>query len=325
MRIALLSDATMPTPTPVSHGLGRVASIVAEGLLARGHDVVLFAKVGSTFTGALVMPGDATNYDGERALAREALKLHREWPFDVFCDMGHLHYLSRMLPDLPAINVYHDNYQPHARCPILLSAGQQALMPPAFDTARIIPNSLNPAEYEPFLEPSDPDYALFMGALSDIKQPLLAIEACARLGLKLVMAGQPITGKLPVTESSSVEYVGMVSGAYKADLFRHARVFLQLGVGESFGLTTLEAGLYGTPVVGWPTGGTLDLVRYGINGVHVILAGQDKVQNVCDAIERAWYVRRDNCRIFAESLCNMDRQIDLYEMALGDAARGARW
>src|SRR5258708_33912611 len=105
MRIACLSDATMPTPTPGAHGLGRVASIVAEGLLSRGHDVVLFGKLGSTFPGALVMPSDANGYEGERAIAREALKLHTEWEFDCFLDHGHLHYLSKMLPKLPVINV----------------------------------------------------------------------------------------------------------------------------------------------------------------------------------------------------------------------------
>lgn len=328
MRIALLSDATMPTPTPGSHGLGLVASTVAEGLLKRGHDVVLFAKVGSAFSGALVMPGDAVTgayYDGERAIAREALKLHREWPFDVFLDMGHLHYLSRLIATLPVVNLYHDIYQDHSRCAVLLSPGQQALMPAAFENARIIYNTFDAAEFEPCYAPDEPPYALFMGALSEIKQPLLAIEACSRLSLKLIMAGQPLTGKMPVTSASSVEYVGMVTGAYKAQLFQRAKVFLQLGVGESFGLTTLEAGLYGTPVVGWPTGGTLDLIRYGSSGVFVIMAGKDKVQNVADAIERAFTVPRMACRAVAEKLCNPAAQLDAYEEALSDCARGRWW
>lgn len=328
MRIAVLSDAMMPTPTSGSHGLGRVAYTVAEGLLARSHDVVLFAKLGSKFSGALVMPSDAqamNAYEGEKPIAREALKLHKEFPFDVFLDMGHIHWLSRLLPHLPVVNTYHDIYQPYSRCPVLLSEGQRALMAPEFEGARIIPNSLNPADYDAFYEPSSPDYALFMGAISELKQPLLAIEACARLGVKLVMAGQPITGKIPATSASNVEYVGMVEGSHKAELYRHARVFLQLGVGESFGLTTLEASLYGTPVVGWPYGGTLDLIRYGVNGSLVVMAGGDKVQNVCDAIERAWFIPRQGVRAYAELLCNSERQIDRYEDALGACARGNRW
>lgn len=325
MRIAVLSDATMPTPANGAHGLGRVTSIVAEGLLARGHDVVLFAKLGSVFNGAMVMPGDADGYEGERLIAREALKLHKEWPFDVFLDNGHLHYLSRMLPDLPVVNVYHDSYQPYSRCPVLLSEGHRALMPPPFENALIIPNALNPADYEPYYEHDRPPYALFMGALSDIKQPMLAIEACARMGLKLIMAGQQVHGKTPFGASDNVNYVGMAGGRFKAELFQRARVFLQLGIGESFGLTTLEASLYGTPVVAWPMGGTLNLVRYGVNGAFVIMAGADKAQNVVDAIERVWDIPRQTCRAYGEKLSQPERQIDAYETALGNVARGARW
>lgn len=327
MRIAVISDSVFPTPTPDGHGLGRVTSIVAEGLLARGHDVVLFAKIGSRFSGALVMPNDAVvgqYYDGERALAREALKLHLEFPFDCFLDNSHLHYLSRMLPTLPVVSVFHDVYQEYRRCPILLSEGQRAVMPTPFENARIIHNALNPADFEPLLLESDPPYALMLG-LSDIKQPLLAIEATARIGMKLVIAGQSMLGKFPITPASNVEYVGPVSGAYKAELYRRARVVLNLGISESFGLTTLEAGLYGCPVVGWPVGGTLDLIEYGKSGVFVVMAGKDKVQNVADAIERAQYVRRTDCRAVAESLCKPEEQIDAYEAALAACARGEGW
>lgn len=328
MRLAVLSDATMPTPAPGTHGLGRVTYTLAEGLRARSHDVTLFAKPGSTFSGALVMPEDAQPigvYEGEKAIAREALARHKAWNFDAFLDNGHLHWLSRVCPDLPVVNIYHDIYQPYSRCAVVLSLGQQAIMPPEFETARIIQNTLNADDYMPRFEHCETPYAFFMGALSEIKQPLLAIEACARMGIKLIVAGQQITGKLPITQASNVEYVGMVTGSYKAELYRNARVFLQLGVGESFGLTTLEAGLHGTPVVGWPMGGTLDLVRYGVNGAFVCMSGGDKVQNVCDAIERAWFIPRRACRAYAETLCNPDKQLDEYEAVLGDCARGRWW
>lgn len=324
MRILILADATMPTPADGTHGLGRITSIVAEGLLARGHDAVLIAKHGSTFSGAMITV-DCNGYDGERDLAREALKLHREFPADVILDNGHLHYLSLMMPALPIVNVYHDRFQPYARCPILLSEGQRALMSPEFETARIIHNALNPADYEPFYDPTTPEYALFMGAISELKQPFLAIEACARLGLKLVMAGQPLTGKIPVTHHSNAEYVGMATGKHKADLYRHAKVFLQLGTDESFGITTLEAALSGTPVVAWPSGGNLDLVRYGVSGAFVIAQAKDKVQATCDAIERASFVPRQMCRAWGEALCQPERQIDLYEDALGACAKGLWW
>lgn len=325
MRIALIGDAVLPTPHPAGHGLGRMVYQIGVGLLERGHDVTLFAREGSHFPGMCVTPPDAKGYQGEVALAREAMRLHRQRPFDVFFDHSHIHKISDIFVDVPVVNVFHDVYQQYARCPVLLSEGQRALMPAAFEGARIIPNALNPDDFEASERPDTPPYALFVGAIADLKQPILAIEACARMGLKLVIAGLPVGGKLPFSGASNVEYVGPVNAATRNRLMRGARVFLQLGAYESFGLTTLEAMLCGCPVVAWPAGGSLDLVRYGVNGVFVPLLGSDMVANVVDAIERAWDMDRRIVRLYAEKLTSVDAQLDAYEAALVDCVRGNWW
>ena len=324
MRIAVLSDAVLPTPYPAGHGLGKVASIVAEHLLQRGHDVTLYAREGSRFSGALVMPPSANGYEGEWILAQAAMRDHRAQAYDAFLDNGHLHCIAEMFPHMPVVNAFHDAYQEYARCPVLMSSGQKALMPATFEGARVIHNALDPAEY-PFQElPDKQDYALFLGAISDIKQPLLAIEACARMGLKLVMAGLALTGPLPISAHSNVQLVGPVYGDHKLKLLQGARVLLQLGVGESFGLTTLEANLCGTPAVCWPAGGSLDIIKYGLNGVFVIPGG-DKVQAVCDAIERAWFMDRRGVRMAVENRFSIDTQVTATENALIDVVCGRWW
>lgn len=322
MRICILSDAVFPTPTPNGHGLGRVVSLVAEGLHARGHDVTLVGKQGSTFSGGLIT-ADVTGYPGEAKLAALAYQRHKAHPFDVFLDNSHTHHLSDLFPRLPVVNVYHDVYQPFQRCAVLLSYGQQALMPQPFERARVIHNALPAEDFE--INNETDDYLLFVGALSEIKQPLLAIEAAARYGKPLVMAGKPLIGRVPFAESDNVRYVGEISGPQKARYFSHARVFLQLGTVESFGLTTLEAGLSGTPVVAWPAGGSLDLIRYGKNGVFVPAQGKDKVQNVCDAIERAWHMDRKVVRQTTEQLSDVDKQIDAYEDVMTQCVIGEWW
>lgn len=325
MRLVVLSDCVLPTPLSGGHGLGRMAHQVATGLLARGHDTTLFAKIGSSFGGNLVMPPDAEFYPGEHALAREAYRRHKEWPYDAVLDHGHLHVLAGLFPDLPAVNVYHDVFQTYTRCPVVLSEGQRATMPPPFDRARVIHNALDPAAFTPNYEHTEPPYALFLGALSEIKQPFLAMEACARFGVKLVVAGAEILGKMPWDGHGNVEYTGIVSGEGRDSLLRNARLFLQLGTGESFGLTTLEAGLLGTPVVAWPAGGSLDLICYGVNGVFVPTTGGDPVGNVCDAMERAWWMNRRQCREFAESVSSVENQIEQYERALEAVIEGTVW
>lgn len=325
MRVAIISDAVLETPSASGHGLGKMVSQVAEGLLARGHDCTLFARQGSSFSGPLVMPDDATGYAGEVALAREVMRHHRGWSFDAILDSSHIHKIADLLPDMPCVSAFHDIYQNYQRCAVVMSFGQKTLMPPQFHKARIIPNALNPADFPIGMAPAVPPYAFWCGAIADIKAPILAIEACARFGIKLVMAGAPLAGKIPFTEHSNVEYVGPVDAQTRNRLMAHARFFLQLGPVESFGLTTLEAMLCACPVVGWPAGGTLDLIRDGVNGVFVPLTGSDIVQNVADAMERAFWMDREMVRAYSQQLTSIERQLDGYEQACIDVVRGEWW
>lgn len=325
MKIAVLSDTTMTTPHPAGHGLGRAASDIATRLLRAGHDVTLFAKRDSRFAGSLVTV-DASGYGGEWRLAKAAYQSHQTERFDALLDNGHLHCLAQLFPDLPVVNVFHDNYQAWQRNAVLLSYGQQAQIvtqDPRFATARVIHNALDSPQYPPSFTPGT--YALFLGAIADLKQPLLAIEACARLDIPLVMAGSPVNGAiLPVTPGCNVQQVGAVTSPYKEALLRGARVFLQLSAVESFGLTTLEAGLSGTPVVAYATGGSVDLVRYGRNGVFIQPSG-NRVQAVCNAIERAWYMDRQLVHDTTLALNNPAKQVAAYEDALLDVICGRMW
>ncbi len=322
MRICIISDCSLETPHPVGHGLGAMNSQIAEGLHARGHDVTLVAKAGSRFSGKLVAL-NVDGYNGEPALARAAYELHKQQPFDCFLDAGHIHRLPAIFPDLPVASLYHDSYQPYQRCPIVLSEGQRAMLPDVFANARIIPNALDKNTIQ-FADVRS-NYALFIGAVSDLKQPMLAIEVCARLKMPLVIAGMMVNNTaLPFTRMNNARYVGAVAGETKFRFIRQARVLLQLSGVESFGLTTLEAMLSGTPVVALPGGGSVDLIEYGKSGILVQPSG-DMVGAVCDAVKAAWYLDRKGVRESGERFSCVDKQIDAYECALADVMRGDWW
>lgn len=322
MRIFVLSDTTLETPHPAGHGLGLMNWQIAEGLYARGHETVLFAKQGSRFSGKLV-PIAAEGYDGEKVLAKAAYQLHKQQPADAILDGGHIHVLSAMFPDLPVCNVFHDIFQPYQRCPVLLSEGQRAMMPREFENARIIPNALD-ADRIQFGEVAG-NYALYLGAVADIKQPMLAVEVCARLGMKLVMAGMLVNNfALPFTRMCNGQYIGMVAGESKFRLIRQARVFLQLSGVESFGLTTLESMLSGTPVVALPSGGNVDLIEYGKSGI-LAQPSRDMVGSIADAVNAAIWLDRKGVRESGERFGCIDKQIDCYEAALADVMRGDYW
>ena len=56
MRIALVAPPWLPVPPPAYGGTERVVALLADGLVARGHDVTLFAAAGSRTAAQLESP-----------------------------------------------------------------------------------------------------------------------------------------------------------------------------------------------------------------------------------------------------------------------------
>lgn len=325
MRVAIISDASSATPTVGAHGLGRAVSVIATRLHHAGHDVTLFATEGSAFVGELVTPvapsGDYLK--AENALAHAVWKASKQAAFDVVYDHSHSHAFSRVFPDIPTMNHYHDKWQTYARNPILCSEGQRSLMPADFAGAKVIHHQLDAHDYQPSYraESGDNRYLLYMGVLRDYKQPILAIEAAAAIGMKLKIAGgAPFDVPSVFSGSENAQYVGVVDGAQKADLLRGATALLQFGLYESFGLSTVEAGLSGTPVVALAEGGTRDIIQDGTNGVYV------KGGNFMEAINTAKHMSRKTVREFTEAYFGQpSKQVAAVENALNECAIGWGW
>jgi len=108
------------------------------------------------------------------------------------------------------------------------------------------------------------DYYLMLGSPSPYKRVDLAVDACARLGRRLVLAGYS-TGRggssaerHPLPEN--VTSLGYLSSGEAADVLGRARALLLPGV-EDFGIVVIEALASGTPVIALGRGGVLDSVR----------------------------------------------------------------
>lgn len=329
MKIAILSDTQGPTPMDGSHGLGRACYNIAEGLLARGHDVTLYAPEGSRFNGRLIMPCKPGPAALEMVLAREALK---ESPaYDVIYDHGHTHPLSRLITSLPVVSHFHDKFQLWSRNAVLCSEGQRVLMledDKRFASARVIHNAIDASAFTPSYRANDnPPYVLFLGFIRDYKNPMLAIEACARARIKLIMCGNMVgNNDWLFSGAESTDYRGPVGPEVRDELLRGASVMLQLGHSEAGPLTNIESALSGTPVVMWPAGGSCDFGVEGVNGTFVDISKDDKVDAVIEAILRGQQICRKGVRESVEvHWGNMDRYIDDVEVALEDCAGGKRW
>jgi glycosyltransferase involved in cell wall biosynthesis len=98
------------------------------------------------------------------------------------------------------------------------------------------------------------------------KRPDIIIEACNRLGLPLVVAGDGRDeARLRSMAGPTVRFAGRVDGAEKAEIYARS-IALILPSAEDFGITALEAMASGSPVIALREGGALDTVRPGVTG-----------------------------------------------------------
>jgi glycosyltransferase involved in cell wall biosynthesis len=104
------------------------------------------------------------------------------------------------------------------------------------------------------------EYALVASRLAPEKGVELAVEACARAGLPLVVAGAgPQAGAL--RGAPGVRFVGQVSGARLGELRQRAALaIVPSRAAETFGLAAAEAMAAGVPVVAAAVGALPELV-----------------------------------------------------------------
>ncbi|MCX6118909.1 MAG: glycosyltransferase [Proteobacteria bacterium] len=121
------------------------------------------------------------------------------------------------------------------------------------------------------------DYFLAAGAFVNYKRFDLAINACERLGIKLVVAGAgPELSKLKSLAGKNTTIVVAPDSDKWVDLLQGAKGFIFPGV-EDFGMVAVEAMAAGTPVIALKEGGALDFVIDGTTGLFFAEANVDSL------------------------------------------------
>lgn len=126
------------------------------------------------------------------------------------------------------------------------------------------------------------DYFLCAGQITPYKKIGLAVEACTRLGLPLVVIGSGADAALRRLAGPTVRFLGAVDNATMEHHFSHCRALLFPGV-EDFGLVPLEVMASGRPVIAYARGGATETVVDGRTG---LLFHQQTVEGLMAAIAR---------------------------------------
>ena len=111
-----------------------------------------------------------------------------------------------------------------------------------------------------FLANKPGDYYLAVGRLVPYKRTDILIDACAKLGRKLVIVGDgPEMKRLQKRSAKNIEFLGEADESQLRDIYAQCRALL-FAADEDFGMVPLEAQSFGRPVIAYGKGGSLETV-----------------------------------------------------------------
>lgn len=287
MRIAEISTLARPVPPPGEGSVESLVSAITEGLVARGHDVTLFATAGSRTTAALRSPvptgyrDDPRMWDWQLYEAYQAREAFAAWrDFDVIhCHAYHFGLLFCDFVPTPSLHSVHVEPGPdylflaqrtHNRH-LHFCSRYQAEGFAGVAGVHVIPHGIDVNRFHVAPPQAREDYAVFLGRFIPDKGPLAAIRAAREFDIPLKLAA-PANEYFeeairPEVDGRDVEYVGEVRNAEKADLLARARALLYpVERGEPFGLVLVEAMASGLPVVATNRGAVPEIVEHGRTG-----------------------------------------------------------
>jgi glycosyltransferase involved in cell wall biosynthesis len=335
----VLASIAHRTP-PLSYGpWEQVASTLAEGLVARGHEVTLFATADSATSGWLHAEAPAGYEEDASVDAKVYEALHiasvfeRADDFDVISNQfDFLPLAFSRLTRTPVVTTIH-GFSSERILPVFRAYDDvahyvsisDADRHPDLTYAATIHHGIETDAFS--LGPGDGGYLLFLGRIHPDKGTHEAIEVARLAGLPLVIAGvihdRDYHRRLvePFVDGTSVSYVGPVGPSERDRLLGGAVALLHLiGFDEPFGLSVVEAMMTGTPVIARPRGSMRELVEPGVTGFLV-----DDVAAAVAAVGEAAALDRRRCRDEAARRFGADRMVDDYVRLFTEiVARGTR-
>ena len=336
MRIGMIAPPWFPLPPQRYGGIEFVVSLLTEGLVARGHDVTLFASGDSETQARLSFifaraPYDQMENGGHLEVMHSLEAYMRAGEFDIIHDHDGLASramgaLVHRLTGTPVVATLHGPADPVTQQSLsslrtdlkfIAISDYQRRGFPDLDFAGTIPNAID-VEHMPFSAEKD-DYLLFIGRMTPDKGAHTAIRVAELVGRQLIMAGKVNEGpehdyfaaEVEPHLSDRVFFRGEVDHETKGELYRHARCTLfPIQWPEPFGLVMIESLACGTPVIAMRQGSVPEVIEDGRTGFIV-----DTPEEMVAALERIDEIDPAECRRAVEQRFSSEAFVSAHEEA----------
>ena len=313
--------------------------VLARGLQATGHEVLLFTTGDSTceVPREFVVPVAPGIDIGGSALEVQ----HVEQAYLALREMDIIHDHTALGPLLfgrdsvqPTVTTNHNPFaEPFAslyrllggKVAIVAISEHHARSAPPIPIAAVIHHGVFPEDFP--VGDGSGDYALFLGRITPDKGAHRAVHLARAAGLRLVLAGKKHTEReeryfeeevRPLLDDGS-EFLGEVDVPTKLALLGGARCLLNpIAWPEPFGMVMIEALACGTPVVALPHGAASEIVTDGVTGFL-----REQPEELVAALGRLDEIDRGACRAVVEGHFSAQRMVAEH-LALYDSLLNSR-
>ena len=338
LRIAHVAPVATTIPPPKSGSVETMTSLLTEGLVARGHDVTLFATADST-TAARLHAIYPHGYSHDQDM----------WPWELYemlnlaaaveraCDFDIIHYEAEYYPmslafarlsKTPVLQTLHYSpslpeirlWQRYPEAPFVAISAEQARLLAGLNVVGTVLHAVD-TDRLLFRERPD-DYLLFLGRFTEGKGVLQAIDVARRTGIRLVLAAaendyyrEHVAAHV---DGSQVVYAGEADYPAKVKLYGGAKALLYpVQSSEPFGLVLAEAMACGTPVAALDRGAVREVVDDGETG---IIFGT--LEQMSEDLSRVFALDRRLVRERAVTRFGVQRMVEQYEAVYRRLAEG---
>lgn len=324
MRIGLVAPPWVPIPPPAYGGTEEVVDLLARGLVAAGHEVLLGAASDSTCPVPLV-PGTAAS-DSDALNESTSQMAHVVTSYDGMTDVDLVHDHTVLGPlyrgrptGVPVAITNHGPFTGDTLTLFKAMSRDTAIVAISHDHAshahgvpitRVIHHGLDLTRVP--VGTGRGGYAAMLARMNPTKGVVEALRIARAAGVPLRIAARLAEpGEVAYFESevkplltSEHTYIGEVAASEKYELIGDAFALLNpIQWSEPFGLAMIEALASGTPVIGTPRGAAPEIVRHGETGFL------GEVDELAGYLTQAPDIDRARCRADVEERFSAERMV----------------